>query len=262
MPMAGAIHYEIDGHGPPVLLIPGLGGHARSMAPLRDRLRQAFTVISHDHRGTGRSQLSDGPYSVAGMAEDVFALMDSLGIEQASIVGHSTGGAIALQMALSRPSRIGRVVASAAWARSDIYFRTLFAARLDALATGGAPAYQRLAALAIFPPYWISANPDDFAAAVMSGASELSAPNIVAARIAAILDFDILDDLDRISAETLFIITADDCVVPPHMSKAAAERVPRARICSVPGGGHAVLALDADHIGGVIRPFLSGQDGP
>ncbi len=256
MPLAGGIHYEVEGAGPPVLLIPGLGGHARSMAPLRERLSNAFTVISHDHRGTGRSIHSNGPYSVAGMADDAFGLLDAVGIERASIVGHSTGGAIALQMALARPARIERVVASAAWARSDAYFRTLFEARLDALLRGGTEDYQRLAALATFPPDWIAEHPDAFASAVPAGAAELSSIDIVSARIAAILAFDILDDLPKISAEVLSIIATDDRVVPPHMSHAAAKRLTHSTMVTLPWGGHAAIALEADAFAEAVRQFL------
>lgn len=263
MPLADGIHYEIEGKGPPVLLISGLGGHARSMGPLRERLTNAFTVISHDHRGTGRSVHSDGPYSVAGMAEDAFLVLDAIGIDRASVVGHSTGGAIALQMALARPARIGRVVASAAWARSDAYFRALFAARLDALAKGGAGDYQRLAALATFPPDWIARHPEAFASALKAGAAELSSARIVAARIAAILDFDILDSLPGISAEVLSIIAADDRVVPPHMSHAAAARLAQSTIVTLPWGGHASIALEAEAFAKAVRTFLLfGQAAP
>src|SRR5438477_8729822 len=88
------IYYEEAGSGPPLLLVPGLGGQGAFWAKQIADFSRDFRVIVHDHRGTGKSTWSKITYSVDQMADDVLKLMDALGVASAHFVGHSTGGAI------------------------------------------------------------------------------------------------------------------------------------------------------------------------
>ena len=74
------------------------------------------------------------------------------------IVGHSTGGAIGLCLAATRPERVQRLVLSATWTHADGYFRRLFEARRELLERGAGHLYQRLSTLALLPPEWIANN--------------------------------------------------------------------------------------------------------
>ena len=76
-------------------------------------------MITFDQRGTGRSTRTDAPYSIEQMAADTLALMDHLEVAQPVIVGHSTGGAIGLCLAATRPERVRRLVLSATWTHAD-----------------------------------------------------------------------------------------------------------------------------------------------
>ena len=73
------LYYESRGHGPPLFLVAGLGGDGRFWDANVAALTKHFTVVVHDHRGTGRSTLSRIDYSVAQMADDALQLMDTLG---------------------------------------------------------------------------------------------------------------------------------------------------------------------------------------
>ena len=64
------LYYESRGAGPALFLVPGLGGDGRFWDPNVEGLAKHFTVVVHDHRGTGRSTLSRIGYSVAQMADD------------------------------------------------------------------------------------------------------------------------------------------------------------------------------------------------
>ena len=74
--------------------------------PQVDGLRDRFTVVTVDNRGIGRSTPDDGPLSIEDMAADALAVMDAEGIGRFHLGGHSMGGVIAQQIALSAPDRI------------------------------------------------------------------------------------------------------------------------------------------------------------
>jgi pimeloyl-ACP methyl ester carboxylesterase len=96
------LYYEEAGAGPAVVLIHGFTLDTRMWDDQFPALAQRFRVIRYDLRGFGRSALPDGPYS---HVEDLRALLDHLGIAQASLVGLSKGGGVALDFALTYPGR-------------------------------------------------------------------------------------------------------------------------------------------------------------
>jgi pimeloyl-ACP methyl ester carboxylesterase len=101
------LYYERSGSGEPMLLIQGMSGtHLAWGRPFLEGLEPSFECIVFDNRGMGRSGPAEPPFGIAEMAEDTAALLDSLAIEKAHVVGISMGGAIAQELALSRPERI------------------------------------------------------------------------------------------------------------------------------------------------------------
>jgi pimeloyl-ACP methyl ester carboxylesterase len=93
----------------PVLMLHGWGASAYSFRHAFDRLgRHGMRVVAADLRGFGLSDKpsSAGAYSSASYREDVDQLLDALGIERASLVGHSMGGGVALKYTLDRPERV------------------------------------------------------------------------------------------------------------------------------------------------------------
>jgi benzoate-CoA ligase family protein len=105
------LEYELRGHGDPVLLIHG--SHiARSYLALAGQrvLTERYTLIRYHRRGHLGSSPPRGPVSVADQAADARALLDHLGVGQAHVVGHSSGGSIALQFAADNPERVQSLV--------------------------------------------------------------------------------------------------------------------------------------------------------
>lgn len=104
-----ALHYVIAGRGPAVVLVHGLGGFAESWRHTVQALAPRNTVVALDLPGFGRSAKPRARYGLGFFADVVGGLLDALGISQASLVGHSLGGAVALTFALTRPSRVDRL---------------------------------------------------------------------------------------------------------------------------------------------------------
>ena len=101
------LEYEERGSGEPVLLIHG-SILADAFAPLLDvpALTERYRVISYHRRGFAGSARPEGEISIARQAADAQAVLAHLGITRAHVVGHSYGGAIALQLALDAPAAV------------------------------------------------------------------------------------------------------------------------------------------------------------
>ena len=104
------MYYEQHGAGEPLLLVNGLGADITLLAPLIAWFEGSFRVVALDNRGAGRTDKPDAPYTIELMAQDTAALMNALSLERAAVLGISMGGRIALELALSCPDRVRRLV--------------------------------------------------------------------------------------------------------------------------------------------------------
>src|SRR3979490_3260491 len=97
------IDYRVGGNGPPVVLIEGAGVCGSGWGPQVDCLSTQYTCLTFDNPGRGQSLPAGELLTIARMAADTLALMDALGWESAHMAGHSMGGLIALELALTAP---------------------------------------------------------------------------------------------------------------------------------------------------------------
>jgi pimeloyl-ACP methyl ester carboxylesterase len=96
---------EVDGQGPPVLLVHGLGGTSNFYQPQAEVLAETFQVIRPDLEGSGRSPVT-GPLSIDSLADDLAAVLDALGVESARVVGHSLGTLVVRSFAARYPDKV------------------------------------------------------------------------------------------------------------------------------------------------------------
>src|SRR3954470_20977969 len=101
------LEFDEQGSGDPVIFIHG-SGPADSWLPVaaEPAVRDDYHVIRYHRRGSAGSSPVQGPVAVKHQAADCRALLDALGIPKAHVVGHSYGGAIALQLALDAPEAV------------------------------------------------------------------------------------------------------------------------------------------------------------
>ncbi len=104
------IYYEEYGIGKPLLLLHGFGGCTQNWHPFIDRLSDQYRLIVVDLRGHGYSTNPENKFTHREAANDMFLLLEKLGINQFSAMGMSTGGMTLLHMATSQPSRIDSMV--------------------------------------------------------------------------------------------------------------------------------------------------------
>ncbi len=245
--------FAVQGEGPPLLLIPGLGGRGDFWAEALPHLRGRQLILP-DHRGCGASDRPMGRYEMARLAQDMFAILEALGIENADITGHSTGGVIAQVMALQAPARVRNLVLSGTWNRPDAHFRHCFETRLDALRQAGPITYAKLTAALGFPPDWFDNATPDFAAA----AADLHPLEVTAARLQMLLDYTGLPDeaLAWIKRPVLILGAPDDAIIPFRHQQRLAASIPGATLAEIPGG-HFFPRSRAGKFGGLVAAFLN-----
>lgn len=99
--------HDVRGSGPALVLVCGTGYPGATWPPsLVEPLASRYTVITYDHRGTGRTLGTADRYSTRLFAADLVGLLDELGLDDAHILGHSMGGRVAQWLALDAPARV------------------------------------------------------------------------------------------------------------------------------------------------------------
>lgn len=104
------IYTEVHGEGRPLVLISGLGYGLWEWHRMLPGLAEHLQVIVYDNRGAGQTDKPPGPYNVHMMAADLAGLLDELEVGPAAVLGHSMGGFIAQQLALSRPELVSHLI--------------------------------------------------------------------------------------------------------------------------------------------------------
>jgi pimeloyl-ACP methyl ester carboxylesterase len=117
------MYYEVHGSGFPLVLIHGGGSTIdTSFGTIIPLLARSNRVIAVEMQAHGRTADRDVPESFAQDADDIAALLQQLGISRANVLGFSNGGQTTIQLALSHPQRVNKlIIASAFYNRSGVF---------------------------------------------------------------------------------------------------------------------------------------------
>lgn len=217
---------------PPVLLVSGLGGTAAFWAQVQSRLASSHHVMSYDQPGCGQRPAQDGPVTISALAQDAASVLESaLGDRPVTVIGHSTGGAIAQTLAAARPDLVKALVLSGTWLRADAYMHALFGFR-TALLRQAPDLSEGLTTLLTRDPADIDA--DSLGPHPMTPSSAA----IAMTRIDALLAFDGALLAHRNPVRTLVLGARDDRIVPAPLQAMLHEALPCSTLQMLPDGGH------------------------
>ncbi|MFA4132784.1 MULTISPECIES: alpha/beta fold hydrolase [unclassified Brevibacillus] len=101
------LYYEVSGEGKPVVLLHSGGADLRDWTFVAPILAKHYQVIAFDGRGCGKSP---SPIETANYVDDLLSVMDHFQLDEATLVGHSIGGRIATDFALTYPQRVSKLV--------------------------------------------------------------------------------------------------------------------------------------------------------
>lgn len=255
------LYYEETGAGPPLLLIPGFGGNTLDWEANVPALAEHFRVMAVDNRGAGRSSCPSGPCTVAHMADDAAMLLDRLGVPRCHVVGHSMGGLIAQELALTHPQLVDRLVLFATFARStpviDAWLNFYVSnCRQDVDARG-----RTLGVMPWFLSPVFMADHGRVETTLDEWTNDsYPAPALGrAAQAAACQAYDSRERLPSIAAPTLVLVAAEDICTPVSCSRELAERIPGARLQILPRGGHVPSVEYPEDINAALLAFLAAK---
>ena len=236
-PDGASIAVTVQGSGPPLLLVTGLGGMAKFWVPAALELEKHHTVITFDHRAIGTSTRGTAPVSIDLLAEDVCAVLDAAGVERTLFLGHSMGGAIGQAFVQKYPARVSGLVLSGTWMKPNRFMHTLFTSRLKLLEADPA-GYAALSTLMGYPPDWLDANWAAVEMAVAGAAQNAPQINIIVDRINALLAFDGSAHAGAFTGPVLVQGAKDDMIVPSYLQDELAAAMPGAARLVFADGGH------------------------
>ena len=259
------LHYTVDGHGAPLLLLNGyrLSGDSWP-AEFVAILARERRVIALDNRGTGRSTASSHPFSLSELADDAVEVIDHLGLENADILGFSMGGAIAQELACNRPGRVRRLVLCATWSgRSHSRFADFATLCLlqDVTRLEPATAARRLWSVTYAPAY-LDRHADE-AEAQLQRELRYPTPELTSKlQYRAIGEFDAWHHLGEVKLPCLVIAGREDRLVPPENAAILAERLPNAELQLIPGLGHRLIWENPSGVARRVNAFLADGEAP
>jgi len=249
------VHYELNGEGPPVVLIHGLGNDLRVWDDVARILVKHHRVLRYDVRGFGGTDKPSGAYSMPQMAHDLAGLLDALEIPTAVVMGVSMGGVIAQRTALDFADRVDALVlvstssevgprAAAAWSRlaGMIESRGFDARSADASRA--------------FSPDFAARRPEVVAEMARRNAS--NDPRAYAAAARASSEYGWTDALGSVTVPTLIVQGNEDRLTPPGGSVKMRRALPNAHLLLLDGVGHNVQAEQPEVLAYAVVAFLAG----
>ena len=250
-------YVDTGGDGPALLLLNGSGGNLELLMPLIDLLRRTRRIIAFDQPGMGGSPAAYPMLDIPALAELAAALLDACEVERADVLGYSFGGAIAQQLAMTRRTRVRRLVLVAS------------VVGLGGLPTGpvtatsviahqfGSPAPHLTRAIAR-RGYGGRVRHDEPALrrAEWAWLAAPADPLSFVGQAVAVATWSSLALLWTLRAPTLVVTGDDDAIVPLLNALALALWIPQAQLRVVPGGGHLLPIDPPEELADLVEEFL------
>ena len=256
------IWYDVFGHGPPLILLQGLGFSHRYWLELPQRLAEQFQVVVVDNRGTGCSTCASSLFFVRDMADDTLAVLRELALSDCLVVGISLGGMVAQEVALrSAPGEIGSLsllVTTCGFPQGRVpRLRSL----LKLCTAAALPSRKRLRAARqmLLSPSNADRADELFRVHEQIAVSESISGWTYARQILAAATHNTGRRLRRIACPTLVVSGQDDQLIPPENSRILTRLIPNAKLVEMPATGHALSVERLDEVWRQLVAFrLSG----
>ena len=271
------IAYKMFGKGEPILLISGAVGNMNSWDPSTLRsLSSNHTVIIFDNRGVANTTTGSKAFSIQQFVNDTVSLMDVLKIQKADVLGHSMGGMVAQQLAVTHPEKVNRLIlVSTTYGGKDSIPPSPQLVKLGTELENKllnnipiTPQEIKLTMSASLGPAWIRLHPNSLDTIPKAGVpSQDLFPGVpvntvvqqqkVVGNWRATNWIGICDELSKISNPTLIITGTGDVTMAPANSLIIAGKIPGAWLVHIKDAGHQLMSQYPDKFNKVLQTFLS-----
>jgi pimeloyl-ACP methyl ester carboxylesterase len=254
------LYYEREGQGEPLLLVHGLLFSGESWRPQIEAFKKDFEVVTVDLRGQHRSQTTDDPteYDLWNQAEDVYGLIQALGIAPVHYAGLSMGGMIGMRLALRHPEVLRELIlvdTSSLPEEAENVER--YEAFRQIVESGELEAVLPMLPVSFFCDEFIR-DRDDYVQAWFGLLLQGNPLGFARASRAVDQRQDITGQLGGISVPTLVIHGTEDISIPVEKARATADAIPDAGFALVEGGGHQSNIDHPEEVTRLMREFLAG----
>jgi 3-oxoadipate enol-lactonase len=249
------IQHEVQGEGPPIVFVHGLGATSNVWHAQRMILSKQYRVITYDRSGAGRSDKARAGYSIDAWTDELAGLLDHLAIPAAVVVGHSLGSMIALRFAGKHADRTNALVLAGGEAELGLVEKRALTERARAIESHG-----------------LRAVVDSWLTAVLSAATREANPALAgmvremflaydaksyALHCLALRDGNVHGDLASILCPTLLMLGDQDLVTPLSWQRQIAASIADSRIRIVPNTAHMTMLESPAVFNTVLLEFLA-----
>ncbi len=256
------------GEGPPVVLVHGLPSSLQDWAEVPQKLAAlGHRVIAYDRIGYGASTRDSGgagEYTYESNARDLLALLDALGVQQATLVGWSYGGAVVQVLAVQHPERVSQLALIGSVGPSSTEDDDLLS-RITASGFGE-EVLRWAGAMPFVGKAFLQENLEAMfggESAIPAGFQErtramLALPGTLAAFVAEMQrGRPSALQPERIRVPALVLHGTADLSVPLRVAQDLAAKLPNAQLLALPGGSHMLPVTDGDLVAGAIHALAT-----
>jgi pimeloyl-ACP methyl ester carboxylesterase len=247
------IHYKIEGQGPWVTLIHGIGSDHESWNAIARILAPHFTVLRADLRGHGASSRIS-QCSIDAFTSDVAELLNELNIDKTHLVGFSLGGLIGQKYAIGRPSNLARLVLISSVAERTPEERERVRKRAGQIDREGIASVTGAAEDRWFTPAFKAANPHLVEARLKQLMANDHRSYAAAYRVFGEADEGL--QFSRIEVPTLIVTGENDSGSSPRMARLLHDTIQGSELRILPDLRHSVLVEAPETIAALVLDFL------
>ena len=248
------VAYTVEGEGPPLYMVHGIGSRRATWDGLVPALAGDFTCVRYDLRGHGESPVPPTPYALDELVEDLEALRARLGHERIHVIGHSLGGMIGPAYARTHPDRVHTVTLLSTAAGRTEEDGAKVRGVLAAMEADGIEA--KLGALVErwYTDAFIEARPD---AIETRKRQVLDTPGHVFLSVFHIYaETEMAPWLHEVACPCLVLTGELDGGCNPRLNRLIAETLPDAELVILDGLKHSILIEAPERVAPPVRDFL------
>lgn len=262
--------YKDYGKGHPVIFIHGIGGKKETWIAQIDALKEYFRVIIFDMRGVGKSDRPDVPYTMDMLADDLKGVMEYLNLKSAHIVGRSLGGMVTQYFSLKCPTKVDKLVLMTTNPQvpddqAAEFIKEGRMKEIKQLKEDPEKSFWQKSRVLFHKDFRkaMKKNPNKKFHGVFS-ANQLieetiknpSRPQDVENLSNTLRSFDILDEIHKITQETLLISGSHDRLTPKSSMLKIHQRIPNSKIEIIEKSGHFLHLSHAPKVNKLLIEFL------